>query len=280
VDAVYIDQVAAAAPRLCFDKAHGHPLGGGHWWTAGGYWKLLAPLRAEMKQRYSERVLTTECNAEPYVRFFDGYLTWNFQYQDQIPLFAAVYSGKVQMFGRAFRGGPSKELALRMKAAQSLVFGEQIGWIDPGIIKEPVSGPFIRRMARLRYLLREYFWAGEMARPPELSGEVPKVTADWQWSGPWPVTTDALFCGAWRIADQARSRVAVIFANVLEKEISTELPFTGEGYLPGLTPGARLHLTARNEEGLLDTSEEKPPFRRRITLPPYQALALEIEAAK
>ena len=40
VKGVYIDQIAAAAPTLCFDKSHGHPLGGGHWWTEG-YWKLL-----------------------------------------------------------------------------------------------------------------------------------------------------------------------------------------------------------------------------------------------
>jgi len=40
VKGVYIDQVAAAKPRLCFDKSHGHPLGGGHWWTEA-YWGLL-----------------------------------------------------------------------------------------------------------------------------------------------------------------------------------------------------------------------------------------------
>ncbi|MGD0094311.1 MAG: DUF6259 domain-containing protein, partial [Planctomycetota bacterium] len=159
VDAVYIDQIAAAAPRPCFDKTHGHPLGGGHWWTKDGYWKMLAELRAEMKERYSERMLTTECNAEPYARWLDGYLTWNFQFQDQIPLFAAVYGGKLQMFGRAYRGGPTKDLALRMKAAQSFVFGEQIGWMDPNVCKDPVGGPFIRRVARLRYALRDYFIA-------------------------------------------------------------------------------------------------------------------------
>ncbi len=37
VSGVYIDQIAAAAPRLCFDASHGHDLGGGHWWTEG-YW--------------------------------------------------------------------------------------------------------------------------------------------------------------------------------------------------------------------------------------------------
>ncbi len=40
------------------------------------------------------------------------------------------------MFGRAYGGGETKSLALRMKAGQQLVFGEQIGWIGPEIINE------------------------------------------------------------------------------------------------------------------------------------------------
>ncbi len=237
VDGVYIDQIAAAAPRLCFDKSHGHPLGGGQWWTKDGYWKMLTDLRAEMKRRHPEKMITTECNAEPFAHLFDGYLTWHWQYQNQIPLFSAVYGGKVQLFGRAYRGGATKDLALRMKAAQSLVFGEQIGWIDPNVYKEPIGGPFIRRMARLRYALKDYLADGDMARPlPLLSpplqggergrvGDIPKVTADWQWSGEWIVTTDALLSGAWRAKD---GRVALIFVNVTDKELSAELVFDGK----------------------------------------------------
>jgi hypothetical protein len=82
-------------------------------------------------------VLTTECNAEPFICWFDGYLTWHWQHNGQVPAFPAVYGGTIQMFGRAYRGGATKELALRMKAGQQLVFGEQIGWFDPGQAGEP-----------------------------------------------------------------------------------------------------------------------------------------------
>jgi len=273
VDGVYIDQIAAAAPRLCFDKSHGHPLGGGQWWTHDGYWKMLSDLRAEMKRRYPEKMITTECNAEPYAHLFDGYLTWHWQYQNQIPLFSAVYGGKVQMFGRAYRGGATKDLALRMKAAQSLVFGEQIGWIDPNVYKEPIGGPFIRRMARLRYALKDYLAVGDMARPPHIVGDIPTVTADWQWSGEWIVTTDALLSGAWRAKD---GRVALIFVNVTDKELSAELVFDGEKY--GFKKGASLLVTPRTEEGTQSPQREPSSFRRRLTLPAYQALALEVRA--
>lgn len=107
VSGVYIDQVAAAKPRLCFDAAHGHPLGGGHWWTRDGYWPLMDRIHQAMPD---DRMLTTECNAEPYIRWFDGYLTWHWQYDGQVPAFAAVYGGAIQMFGRAYRGGPTSTL--------------------------------------------------------------------------------------------------------------------------------------------------------------------------
>jgi len=71
--AVYIDHVAAAPPTLCMDATHGYPLGGGHWWNEG-YWKMLEAIRRAMP---SDAMLTTECNGEPFLRWFDGYLTWH-----------------------------------------------------------------------------------------------------------------------------------------------------------------------------------------------------------
>ncbi len=211
LDAVYIDQIAAAKPRRCFDRTHGHPLCGGSWWIAAGYRPMLERLRRAIG---AERVLTTECNAEPYLDLFDAYLTWHFQYTESVPAFAAVYGGRIQLFGRAYRGGPTQDLALRMKAGQSLVFGEQIGWISPGSIRHTVNGPFLRRMARLRYRLRDFLATGAMARPPSFSAPVPEVTADWQWHGTWPVTIAAIQAGAWRARD---GRIAIVLVNVTDE---------------------------------------------------------------
>ncbi|MGA2259697.1 MAG: DUF6259 domain-containing protein, partial [Thermoguttaceae bacterium] len=86
VKGVYMDQIAAASPVLCFDHTHGHPLGGGHWWTEG-YWALLDSVR---RAKPADCMLTTECNAEPYTQVFDGYLTWHWQYDGQVPVFPAV----------------------------------------------------------------------------------------------------------------------------------------------------------------------------------------------
>jgi hypothetical protein len=211
VDGVYMDQIAAAAPRLDFNPQHGHPLGGGHWWTTDGYWPdgywpLLKGIRASLAPG---KFLTTECNSEPFVHLFDGYLTWHWQFEKQVPAFSAVYADQIRLFGRAYRGGKSAELANRMKAAQQLVFGEEIGWVDPGIVHQ-ASGVFLKACAQMRRDLRPYLAGGRMLRPPAVVGDNPMLTADWQWSGDWPVTQPALQTAAWRAGDGS---VALLVTN-------------------------------------------------------------------
>lgn len=267
VKGVYMDQIAAAKPPLCFDRTHGHPLGGGHWWTES-YWSLLESIR---QAKPADRILTTECNAEPYIRMFDGYLTWHWQYDGQVPAFPAVYGGSVQMFGRAYRGGDTKELALRMKAGQQLVYGEQIGWLDPGVVRHPDQGEFLRQVVRLRHALRRYFYAGEMARPPRITGSIPRVTADWQWSGKWPVTTDALLTGAWRLP--AEKKLVLMIVNVGAEAIDVTLAFNAATY--GLPPGS-LRMTRIDQNGASETQSVERVFHRSITAAPRQAWAWEI----
>ena len=265
---VYIDQVAAAAPTLCMDLTHGHPLGGGHWWTEG-YWDLLQGIRREMPR---DRMLTTECNGEPFIRWFDGYLTWHWQHDGQVPAFPAVYGGTIQMFGRAYRGGATRDLALRMKAGQQLAFGEQIGWFDPAQASEPQNLEFLRKAILTRWNFRRYFHAGEMARPPKLSGEMPAVKADWQWSGEWWVTTDAVLTGAWQLPKE--HTLVLLFANVSDNAVTAELPFDGRAY--DLT-ATSLHVDVlREKEGVAEQFTVPNRFQRVITFPARSLFAWEI----
>jgi hypothetical protein len=267
--AVYIDQVAAAPPRLCMDQTHGHPLGGGHWWNEG-YWRMLEAIHHHMPH---DAALTTECNGEPFLRWFDGYLTWHWQSDGQVPAFPAVYGGAIQMFGRAYRGGKTRDLALRMKAAQQLVFGEQLGWIEPEVVKEKENAEFFREMVRLRAAFNPYFSAGEMARPPKLLGPIPTVRADWQWSGEWWVTTDAVLTGAWRLPKE--KRMVLLFVNVSDDSVPAQVRF--EPAAIGIRARElRLQRTATN--GSKTEWQTSPAsFERSTTLPPHEAEAWELK---
>jgi len=219
-DGVYIDQITASTPQLCFDKSHGHPLAGGSWWVSE-YGSMLEKIRGNL---HEGKMLTSECNAEPYIHVFDGYLTWHFQYQDQVPAFASIYGGTVQLFGR---NGGGDALALRMKMGQQLVFGEQIGWIGPDIVDNQQLFPFFREVVLTRYKYRDYFYKGEMIRPPGLLDEIPTVTADWKWftTVGKTVTTDAVLTGAWRKTDEKGRTVSAVFffVNVSDEPVTSRV---------------------------------------------------------
>ena len=270
VDGVYIDQIAAAAPKLCMDASHDHPLGGGDWWMTG-YQGMLELIR---RMKKPECMLTSECNAEPFVRWFDGYLTWHWQHDGQVPAFPAVYGGAIQMFGRAYRGGETKDLALRMKSSQQLVYGEQIGWIHPGVIDEADNGPFLREVVRLRWHLRKYFYAGEMLRPPTLSGTIPQVRADWQWQSNWWVTTDAVLTGAWSLPQE--KRVVAMFVNVSDEALEADWTFDASDC--GLD-APNVMVARVTAEGKETATTAPATFRRQLTFPPRSAVAFEITAS-
>ncbi len=271
VKGVYIDQVAAAAPTLCFDSSHGHPLGGGHWWTEG-YWKLIGEIR---RQKPADRMLTTECNGEPYIHCFDGYLTWHWQYDGQVPAFPAIYGGAIQMFGRSYGGGPTRDLALRMRAAQQLVFGEQLGWINPGVVAEKENAEFFRRLVQLRWRLRRYFYAGRMARPPRLAGEIPTVRADWQWHGTRWITTDAVLTGAWLLPHE--HRLVLLAVNVSDEEIGGQVEYDPADHR---LSGKRLRITPIDvPSGAAGKAFSSPPaVRLPVVFPPRSAMAWELSA--
>jgi hypothetical protein len=113
-----------------------------------------------------------------------------------------------------------------MKLAESFVFGEQIGWISPHVVNEPQKFEFLKKIVALRYQFREFFYKGEMARPPKLHGTMPRITADWHFSGyPTIVTTDIVRAGAWRIPAQKTipASAILLFANFSDQTVENPL---------------------------------------------------------
>lgn len=288
VDAVYIDQIAAAAPTLCMDKSHAHTLNGGLWWVKS-YLSMLDRIKADMRTESSDwpctegvkaansarqnkvknHVITTECNAESYIKGLDGYLTWHWQYNGAVPAFSAVYGGAILMFGRSYSGDAT---AWKMKAAESLVFGEQIGWFGPDVIDRAEEFAFIRPLVRFRQSIADYFYRGEMARPPKFLDPVPDITADWQWSGnPTPVTAPSVRTGCWRLNDL--SRAVVIFSNTANEPLQSRVAVSIEelGFDPNRAVLRRVDSEGNRSEPLKKDTLEKP-----LDFPALETWGIEI----
>ena len=73
----------------------------------------------------------SESNAEPYVKSFDGFLTWAWVYPNMVPFFPKVYAGHIAMLGRNTNGYKKKDRQyFRFHVGQAVMFGQQIGWIN------------------------------------------------------------------------------------------------------------------------------------------------------
>lgn len=193
LNGVYMDQIGAVPPYLCYDRTHGHPLAGGSWWIEE-YRKVLGDAR---RQVAPEKIFATECNAEIYVNLVDAMVCWHVEGK-HVPAYAVVYSGVVFPYGRSY----DKNAAMRMKWADTLVKGDIPGWFPPDFMKIPEMAEYLKPLVYFRHHTVEYFYKGELCRPPKLTGEVPVWSEDWNVFGRKSINTMSVVqCAARRILD-------------------------------------------------------------------------------
>ena len=227
VDGVYMDQIGAARPRLCYDQSHGHPLAGGGWWT-DGYWQLLTRIQTDIAEVSADKMLTTESNAEAYAGSFDTYLMCNSLGDGLTPLFPAVYGSKILGFGRYMSPDDYDEpSSIAQKQGQLFVWGTQLWWSRPYVMNHEFAGPWLRDLVRLRWRVREFFNDGRMLAPPMIDGNDTMVTADWHRRD-LSATTPAIIATTWGTAD---GRILIPMINVSEEPQTVGVNFdAGDGY--------------------------------------------------
>lgn len=147
MDGVYFDQIACCGPKLCYNPAHGHPLGGGKWWVQG-YRKMLTEIKREFVKR--DAAVISEQMGEMWLDLIDVYLNATGYTPFDVPLFPAIYAGYMVHYGRPVPLELSHDDAFR-EYARTLVWGEAFGWIIPAVPFE--GGPHGRfeKRAKLIY---------------------------------------------------------------------------------------------------------------------------------
>ena len=182
VDGIYIDQIAAAAPEPCWNPDHGHPVGGGDFWY-DGYRRLIGKIRAE--HLLPGRILTSEENSECYIDLFDMLLVVNTPHAPQSciirPLFPMVYSDRAVTSAFTYTPSEADKMGLgdfRYELTKALLWGSQIGWVDPRpLMSEEAAAEarFMRELMHFRRTLHDVVYGGRFLREVTPAGDNPRI---------------------------------------------------------------------------------------------------------
>jgi len=230
VNAIYIDQIAAAAPQLCYDKSHGHPVGGGPHWVEG-YRQMLAPIVQAAHAEGRDVIITTENDAEPYMDNVDAFLIWNPRYDNEIPMMTAVYSGQTVYFSSP--SAVNDELrAFCASQGRDWLWGCQLGWMGFELLapENRAKAGYLRDLAKQRLAAAKFMVYGELLGEVKPLNDVPKIEMTWNrgWGdkGAHKCILPAAMATLWRAAD---GQLAVAMTNWDDAEHTFNYRLEGGG---------------------------------------------------
>ena len=281
IEAVYLDQIAAGMPPVCFDPRHGHPLGGGAY-AVDGYNRLLERILHENQEQGI--ALTTECNAEPFMGGVAAYLMWMAIDRTLVPLFPAVYGGYVITFGRRYTVDDLlDEHAFYLKTGQIFTWGCQAGWIANAVAAKLLDdeyqeqAEYLSRVIRAYLAGRTFLQEGRLLRRPRALTPLQELVAEWTRPGQRVpgVALPEVLCELW-LHPSGRAALAVTNMNRFPRTVrylidDVEAPLGCAAYaLKPLSPEAVVQGRAWKEgEALLV----------EMTLLPRSAAVVELVAS-
>ena len=235
--AVYYDQIACSRAPECHNPKHGHPLGGGKWWT-DGYREMLEP----MHRMFSGRNLpiTSELTGDTWLDLIDGYLCAGYPNEYQVPFYPAVYAGYATYFGCE---EDLKDPEETFNAWQSMYFA----WgVVPGDFDRWRLGSsefrrqqaLIGRFARVRRAARDFLAYGTLEGEPEVVRGIAERELPWAYK--WTpekvkkMTFKDAYGSVWKTIDGKST--AVVFANCLKEPKTIEFRVPVAGLEPVVLP--------------------------------------------
>ncbi|MBR2847920.1 MAG: hypothetical protein IKB87_00515 [Clostridia bacterium] len=254
MDGIYLDVVSTAYEE-CFDETHLHTPGfSSFWWKS--YAQLIDVLRASVPDDFA---IVSESTSEVYSGMLDGYLSWTWVQVDGVPAHSQIYGGRTAIFGRVITQNKRDDADyFRFQIGQSLVFGQQLGWIHPEIVNDPVQFPFLKKMANLRYKYRDFFAEAEMLRPPMVTGDVPLLDCESFLRAQMWNHEKLVVAGTWE--DQAKNR-RMFAVNASAKTVEVTLSVPEDEYrLPEKAPAFA------DGEGIEIVSETSENGMRKLEL--------------
>lgn len=246
---VYFDCVGGMDTKLCFDKTHGHPLGGGHYWYEG-FRSMLKKIRKDYREKVPDAAFATELMAEPLIDVFDGVLMCTIDSPRLIPLFQAIYGEYIVTFGRGERWEDwEQDGCFENREAEAFTFGQQLGHqvgrkatggssenfeLDPQY-KE--RSAFFKELIAARRAAAKFLVYGRMATPLRLKEKVPMVSllGTYKVFGGEAAIKPVLYHSTW--VDQA-GHVGLVFVNSSREDVNVSYNLDPAKY--GFRPGKKI----------------------------------------
>ena len=273
VDGMYYDYFTVHCAD-CFVKSHGHPIGGGNYWTKSVH-DLYERIREECRQINPEAMFCGEENAEWVIDVLDT--AYAAGPHCTAPVFMAVYHGYTQTFGGLYNQYTPPYIG------RMWLLGCQMG---PTNQEYPLAtrtdanydklGPWYRNLLKCRW---EFAWpylgAGEMLRPPKIEGDIPSVTNK---VGDNVFTLPAVDATAWLAPDGS---VGIFFLNY-DGEKAYEFTWTEDlSEFAGITADKKLRVTRWTPEGEEDLGEWRGGLvTQTMEIAPWGMIALKLEVVR
>ena len=178
-DGVYIDQIGAAKGEACYAEGHAHSPGGGEWWHLS-YRDMLTSMRKDIYR--PDQAVTTEENGECYIDLFDMMLVVNSphaHWMEMVPLFPLIYSDRCVYSGFTYIPNKINDGSFDYITMKSLLWGSQLGWIDPITLFKPenqAQAEFLRELGIFRKSHHDIFVGGRFYGEFIPGGDNPVVT--------------------------------------------------------------------------------------------------------
>lgn len=236
VNGVYVDQISAMEHELCFNKEHGHALGGGHYWV-DGHRNTLRKIRNVAERAGRDVTITSEGADEVFLDLVDANLTWAQPTETQIPLMPLVYSGYTVFFGSPCDYQQSDQF-FRFAQGQALIDGRQNGWMNLRLFeqKNATKVSYLKACARTRVAYGKYLTYGQLVEPLEPLDPVPSFTEDaFGWNKKHRGTAPLAEGRLWKAEDGS---LAVFFANYGDQPIKFRYQVGGKERTETLAPAS------------------------------------------
>ena len=230
VDGVYFDEIAAHAPKPCYNPLHNHAMGGGSYWV-DGYRNMMDKINLNKPE---DHFYFTEGSGEPYIKNFDGLLTWIWVYNNDVPAFPAIYAGYTEMIGRVTMGKKKEDTDFfKYSLVKSFLYGQQLGWEKADVIYNEYRIDFLKKVVATRHKYNKFFHSASLLRPPVIESNIsPVITEPALWYCE-DIVMQQVLCGSWR-ERQGDKILVFVFNNAdTESEYTMTIPYKEYGISKG-----------------------------------------------